>query len=503
MLGTIGLSILYALVFHRDNKPIFVLLALSLVAISELDLYIKLPLLLAFTVIFELKRDIFEKFFWLILLICVAIFGYFGGFDIAINSFKSYLLKESLTVKSELKFYDVVQTVREAGHINFDIFSQRISGSVVAFFLSLAGFVLLVKDKKIFIISLPMLGLGFLAMKAGLRFTVYAVPVMAFGYAYLTLYLSSKLTNPIKSVVIIFFMFFALVPNLGHIYAYTSQTVYTKSEAAMTARLGKIAGREDYVYTWWDYGYPVRYYADVKNHSDGGKHDGATNFIESSILCSSNQLFAANMMREATEKYEEMIKKGVEQNISTFEYMLKNTKVEPKNYQKYLDTLGNKAFVPSKKTRDVYLYLPSEMLEIFSTINQFSNINLLSGESKGDSFLETYEGIEEKADGLYSQNQKLLDKKNMKLYLSPNGQDVAIYAQISNKKGGPVKSEQNINPNGYVSLIYLKDKKILLVADDKMYHSLFIQMFLLDNYDKSLFEPVEISDELKIYKLKI
>ena len=42
-----------------------------------------------------------------------------------------------------------------------------------------------------------------------------------------------------------------------------------------------------------------------------------------------------------------------------------------------------------------------------------------------------------------------------------------------------------------------------LVVDEKMYNSNYIQMFVLDNYDKSLFELVESTPYVKIYKSKI
>ena len=211
MLGMVGLGITYSLIFHRRERDLFLALFVLLVAISRLNIEFKALILASTLLALYFKRELFERFFWIVLIGFAAIFVYFGGFDITVNSYKAYILKDSQEVKSAFRFFDVVQTVREAGHINFDIFSQRISGSVVAFFLSFAGLLLLYKDKKIFILSLPLLGLGFLAMKAGLRFTVYAVPVMAFGYSYLAVYLSEKLSNPMRALVVAFFVLFSML----------------------------------------------------------------------------------------------------------------------------------------------------------------------------------------------------------------------------------------------------------------------------------------------------
>jgi len=45
------------------------------------------------------------------------------------------------------------------------------------------------------LLSLPMVGLGFLALSGGLRFTVYAVPILAIGVAFLIYEISQFLST--------------------------------------------------------------------------------------------------------------------------------------------------------------------------------------------------------------------------------------------------------------------------------------------------------------------
>ena len=78
-----------------------------------------------------------------------------------------------------LHFYQVKQTVREAGIIPFDTMANRISGSVLGVFAALAGYIILVIRHKEFILALPLIGIGLFSLVGGLRFTVYAVPVAA------------------------------------------------------------------------------------------------------------------------------------------------------------------------------------------------------------------------------------------------------------------------------------------------------------------------------------
>ena len=49
----------------------------------------------------------------------------------------------------------------------------------------------------------------------------------------------------------------------------------------------------------------------------------------------------------------------------------------------------------------------------------------------------------------------------------------------------------------------MKDYNKFIVLENKMYSSTFIQMFVLENYDKSLFEAVILTPLVKVYKVKI
>lgn len=54
-----------------------------------------------------------------------------------------------------------------------------------------------------------------------------------------------------------------------------------------------------------------------------------------------------------------------------------------------------------------------------------------------------------------------------------------------------------------LSVIYMSAYKTFLVLDEQTYNSLYIQMMVLEEYDKSLFEKVITNPHAKVYKLKI
>jgi hypothetical protein len=42
-----------------------------------------------------------------------------------------------------------------------------------------------------------------------------------------------------------------------------------------------------------------------------------------------------------------------------------------------------------------------------------------------------------------------------------------------------------------------------MLMDDEVFNSTFVQLFVLENYDKNLFEKVSETPEAKIFRLKI
>ena len=62
---------------------------------------------------------------------------------------------------------------------------------------------------------------------------------------------------------------------------------------------------------------------------------------------------------------------------------------------------------------------------------------------------------------------------------------------------------KQFNSMANITVIYMASYGQFLILDEATYNSLYIQLFVLENYDKNLFEAVEMSPYAKIYKLKI
>ena len=500
-----GLILLYALVYERKNLYMYKLLTIILLSMVGLSLVVKIFIVIG--VYFLYKKGQFDKYIYWIFGFAFLLFLATGGFAPIWDQLKGYVFRDS--VKSiggnlKLHFFSVAQTVREAGQIPFKTFANRISGSTITFFLSCIGYLLFVFRYRTMLLGLPLVGLGFLALFGGLRFTIYAVPVMAFGMAYLLFFIVDYLKNTkIKALIVSVCTIAVLYPNIKHIIAYKVPTVFSKREVSVLEKLKHIASREDYVVSWWDFGYPIRYYADVKTLIDGGKHTGEVNFPVSYMLTHSQE-DAAKLARldvEYTERAFYYKKDNPDINRSYIENMTLDYGFKDTN--DFLDALKTDIKLP-KKTRDIYFYLPFRMMGIFPTVARFSSLDLMSGNTIRRPFFYQTNRFREKNGILNLSHGISFNQKNGTLRVGNQTVPLrAFYLTYYGKNGKLVKQRQVLYENANISIVYMRSYRTFLVLDQDMLNSLYIQLFVFDNYDKKLFEPVILTPNAKVYKLKI
>ena len=508
-----GLILLYTLIFDRKNIYNYKLLAIMMFAMINVDGLIRIPLVIAAFYIF--KQENYQKYIYYILGLSIVLFFISGGFNPIWGQLKNYIFTQTVHSSQEglgLHFFSVGQTIREAGKIPFETFANRISGHTITFILSIIGYVYLVYRHKIMLLALPMVGLGFLASVGGLRFTIYAVPILAFGVAFLITEMTRYVTDKqsIKYLSYITLTLAILFPNYQHIDGYKVPTVMNSNEVKTLDSLKSIASREDYVVSWWDYGFPIRYYSDVKTLGDGAQHNGSINFPLSFILTSPVEE-AAKMARlnvEFKEKIFDSVKKN--QNVtesekikvfSTIEEMTKAYDFTDTN--DFLLSLKTDIKLP-KKTRDVYIYLPFKMLSIYPTVSMFSNMDLMTGERYKAATFFISRNFQETQSEIKLSGNISLNKKD--LSLSINGKKVTIRRLVTTSYFGNQefkKDIKNVDFSSALSLIYMSAYKAFILVDEKTYNSLYIKLFVLEEYDETLFEKVVGNPHAKIYKLKI
>jgi len=350
-----------------------------------------------------------------------------------------------------------------------------------------------------------MIAMGFMAYKAGLRFTVYAVPIYALGAGYfiamlgqyLATFMEEKARKKAQAFLITLFTLLFLYPNIKHVVDYKVPTVLMKNEVETLDKLKTIADRKDYVLTWWDYGYPIRYYSDTNTIIDGGKHQN-DNFIVSEVLLTTSPLESARLSRLAVETY---VNSGYKTIADT---LFKNRKPDQVDVSAYLETLRYGDIELPEKSRDIFLYLPMRMLDILPTIKIFSNIDLSTGKPISSPFFYTTQRYQDSNDVLNLGNGVALLKNEGKVQIGDQKVPLGQFIKVGYMPNGKLDVQKNvINPTSRLTIIYMESYQRFLVLDTEYLNSTYIQMYVFDNYDKELFEPVILDPLVKIYKLKI
>jgi undecaprenyl-diphosphooligosaccharide---protein glycotransferase len=497
----LGMMVIYTIVFERKNHHFYKIVLFIVIGVLSLPIWIKFAIAFGVFSFFHFRPALDQKWFWALFSVIFILYFATGGIDPIWAQLKGYLVRESVSNDTNgLHFYNVAQTVREAGNIPFTVFAERISGHTITFLLACIGYVLAVIAYRPLLITLPLVGLGFIAMSAGLRFTIYAVAPMAIGFAYLLLLITQPIEKKwLRTIVVMVFTSVALYPNYLHIKEYMTPTVFTTKEISVLDQLGKISSSEDYVVSWWDYGYPIRYYSDVKTLVDGGKHSGDVNYPASYILTQPQQNAAA--MARLSIEYTE---KGFETNKSNeiISSMLKDYKADSID-----DLMVNIQLNPKslpKPTRDVYLYLPLRMMEIFPTVTLFSYLDLKNPDNKPEQpFFYMTQSIQDTGKTVELGNNISIIKEKSILKLGNQEVPIKGFYQV----GYDQKMKLQINEQHFASegmnVIFMSSYGRFLILDDFYLNSAYIQMFVFDHYDPKLFEPVLSDPMSKVYKLKV
>ena len=502
---TLFITFLYTIIFERKNLFYYKFLIVFILSLVTLPVWIKVGLvfLFSFGMVF-FKEKLTEKSIVYIAILSILIYLIFGGFEWMVGVLSNAYFTRALhadDLNLSLHYYGVINTVREAGHIPFEIFADRISGSITVFILSIIGYILFIYKHRLFVLSFPMVILGFFAIQGGLRFTVFAVPFMALGVAYLIVFIANYISQKkVKYAFILFATLVIIYPNIKHIQKYKVPTVFVKDEVKVLDKLKSIAKREDYVVSWWDYGYPIRYYSDVKTLVDGGKHSGDVNFpVSFSLLYP--QTPSSNMSRLAVEFTEKSYQDKEYKGKALLDSMLKFYNY--KNPNKFISLLEDEDFKLPKKTRDIYLYLPNRMMGILPTIDLFSNIDLLNGNKKYNTFFYQSKNFQESPTMLNLGNNIILDKKRSIIRIRQNQIPLNSITITEYDKNGKLHlSKRELYPQSNMYMIIMRNYHQILLMDNRVFNSTYIQLFVLENYDKNIFEPVILTPLAKVYRLK-
>jgi dolichyl-diphosphooligosaccharide--protein glycosyltransferase/undecaprenyl-diphosphooligosaccharide--protein glycosyltransferase len=498
--------------FKEKNKNSYYYLKMLIsvaLALASFNLPFLYQVVVIAIVLYIFSKNEYDKYIWYVLLVSLALAIYTDFFGPIIAQMKKYIFKGNSEINStkdglQLQFFNVINTVKEAQAIPFETFAKRVSGDINVFVISVVGMLFLLFKRPIFLLSLPLIVVGMIAYgipglipPGGLRFTVYLVPIAAIGLGFLIVFISQKVSNEKKIIfypLLAIFISLSLMPNIQHIVNYKIPTVLTSVEAQQLDRLKKVVNKDDYIISWWDYGYQIEYYTGAKTFGNGGKNSGESNFYLSFML-TQNQPASAKMARLYTE-----ILESKNSEKSPIEHMAEGYRI--KDINKFVQALKSINMDMPTKTRDVYYYLPSRMIDIYNVIEQFSNRDLVSGKQHNPNPFVSAKAIKQDKNIIYFTNSVAIDIAKNIIYIGNKSipiNTIFIKKAINNKLD--IRG-MKLNKNAQLYAMYDLISQKIVISNPSVFKSLYFQLYMLGAYNNQLFEPIETNYYGNIYKLK-
>ena len=512
----IVIFLLYTLVFDRKNLVSYKAMILMLFAVTNFDAYyegedlvvnyvliLKLGLICGLYALIKIKPQIFgAKTLALLAAIAIALFAAFGGINPIVNRLLFYVTGSTSTQASTLHFFDTRSTIVELMGTSFNKFATTASGNTLTLLLSVAGAVLLLIKFRSFLLIAPILGLGALSFTGGVRFIMYAAPVLAFGFGYFVYFMlnSVKIRAWLRNAAFAAFVSLVLFPSFSYILQYRPAPLVVGKAVQALDELKNTANRDDYALSWWDYGYLIRYYADVNTLSDPGAQSGEDSFPVSFSLIK-DQIASANMARLNTEYVKMRFDRKFDENVTSTLIQMQKDYGEP-DVNKFLASLDDKNFKLPQKTTDVYYVLFSQIVDMLPQIVKFSEIDLTTGKSLGTPLFYMGLPFSEGATNIDIGNEFILPSMTPE-FVAIKGKQTPVnsYHYVQSRDGKLDTKSVTVDENAKICVVFLADYNRILLLDKKLFDSTFIQLFLFENYDKELFEPVVLDPTVKIYKL--
>ncbi len=458
---------------------------------------------LLYILIFERKIKYYKYYlfsFILAFFIILSITNTSKYFDRANDYIDKQSIIEIPSKNGTIKLKGDLEIVSEARGIDFSIFAHRVSGGKIFIILAFIGYIALLLIYKSMFLTLPLVVLSLISMSAGLRFTIYGVPIFAFSLLYgVELIFRSifiklgKYSKSISNISIKLFLLFIITSAIINVINYNEKLspFYFSSTEDIEAlnKLKDTIKPNDFIIATWDYGWPLWYYSNINTIVDNGKH-AEDNFIVSKILLSDNQQFIKNASLFFVNRYK---KSSSSKIVLPFlhEYSID-----------YLKELEKSDYIPPKSNKNIYILLHRGMLSTYEAVEEASNLNLKTGKNFPSNLYNRIFLSKE-----YNSSQKIL-KTTTQLsidiehgrILSTNPNENANVREITIAKNSKIEFTKSYNsPNNIFIVI---DKKKVFITNKKLYNSFLIQALVFNKYDHKLFTEFTKTKNFIILKVK-
>ncbi|MEA1916762.1 MAG: STT3 domain-containing protein, partial [Campylobacterota bacterium] len=311
-----------------------------------------------------------NKLFFATLIVALSLAIYFIDFtntyERALDYFNTNTQLTLQSTNTTLNFKNTLATVDEAQGLKPELYAKFLSLNNIFLAVSLIALTILYILHPSLLMTLPLVILSLSSIKLGTRFSEFATPTIAIGAIYSLVIAKNILTLILRVPILVNTLYVALVGFILHSYMYKVSRLnsdlranFDTTDVELLKDLNTKTTKNDYILTWWDYGWSLWYFTNASTLIDNGKHH-YDNYIISKLLLSppSYSAKASNyFMSHCSGKGCSLSKKLFKQNLPS--------KVD----ETILDY--NK-----KSKKRIYFMFEDKMILMLPTIASFSqNIN--------------------------------------------------------------------------------------------------------------------------------
>jgi dolichyl-diphosphooligosaccharide--protein glycosyltransferase len=189
-----------------------------------------------------------------------------------------------------LLFPNFTASVRETQKVNLAVILEGIAFHPLLGAAGVLGYLVILWKKPAAVLLLPLLLLGLGAVRLGIRFTMFATPVVLLGLLVPLDWISAQAgeryawDKRLRAAVSLTTVL-VLIPVMVQVnWRIPVETVVGKAHARALTTLGEIADPAGTIWTWWDYGYASQHFAGLETFADGRRNTGDYLFSLGTVL---------------------------------------------------------------------------------------------------------------------------------------------------------------------------------------------------------------------------
>lgn len=362
------------------------------------------PFLLAVLFHYRPPRNHIALFYTILIIIISSVFLFVDGHKIFAMISSASKQVFYILGTDPAQFQNIGHTITEQKKFTLAELAQMIAGHLVFFTVAILGTVLLIKNHIAKILYLaPITFIGALGIFFGQRFSFFLLPLLAIGFGYFFEHLSKLL--PKKSfinltlILTLFLLFWT-----SHLKTSDQPTVFTKDSIAAMESINRLTPKNAVIWSWWDLGHPLVFWADRATFNDGRYHSGKTNHYIAKPLIANNPRFAANFIHfygtygvKGIDLFCNSLKGTYSENQKHLESILALGQTKGKAYLDKLDfintektekNLSNIAHYFPKAKNPIYVFLDPRMRDLLRLIYWSGTWN--PEKYRGSSLLPTF-----------------------------------------------------------------------------------------------------------------